>query len=132
LAEIQQNSDTTFRLYDYGRGRELHIREGLAATKENTRAGKIAPRQVADHCRLVDSPCFAVDKYRLDQPRQFTNHAAASALNLVAIGGCGVVECSGMEAITFVRGETVVVPAGVGSFRIRPQWSLELLLARLP
>src|SRR5689334_14689818 len=41
LLETQQNSDTTYRLYDYGRGRELHIREGLAATKEKTHAGKV-------------------------------------------------------------------------------------------
>ena len=48
LLETQQNSDTTYRLYDYGRGRELHIREGLAATKASTRAGYGACRILFD------------------------------------------------------------------------------------
>ncbi len=44
LVETQQTSDTTYRLYDYGRGRELHITEGLAATKLQTTAGKVISR----------------------------------------------------------------------------------------
>ncbi|MGD0758227.1 MAG: type I phosphomannose isomerase catalytic subunit [Candidatus Sulfotelmatobacter sp.] len=31
IVEIQQQSDTTYRLYDYGRGRELHLKDGMAA-----------------------------------------------------------------------------------------------------
>src|SRR6185436_1338807 len=42
LVETQQNSDTTFRLYDYGRPRELHVEQGLAALKERTHAGRVA------------------------------------------------------------------------------------------
>src|SRR5467141_2233237 len=49
LVETQQQSDTTYRLYDYGRPRELHLKEGLAAVKENVKSGKVvrpAPTQV--------------------------------------------------------------------------------------
>src|ERR1700761_258096 len=45
IVETQQNSDTTYRLYDYGRPRELHIADGLLATKEQTHAGKVVPTQ---------------------------------------------------------------------------------------
>src|SRR5262249_32587155 len=41
IVETQQQSDTTYRLYDYGRPRELHLKEGLAAVKENPGSGKI-------------------------------------------------------------------------------------------
>jgi mannose-6-phosphate isomerase class I len=41
LVETQQTSDITYRLYDYGRPRELHVAEGLAATKLQTNAGKV-------------------------------------------------------------------------------------------
>ncbi len=41
LVETQQTSDTTYRLYDYGRPRQLHIAEGLAATHLHTNAGKV-------------------------------------------------------------------------------------------
>ena len=41
LVETQQTSDTTYRLYDYGRPRELHIQEGMAAINLHARAGKV-------------------------------------------------------------------------------------------
>ena len=40
IVETQQQSDTTYRLYDYGRPRELHLKEGLAAIKEKVGVGK--------------------------------------------------------------------------------------------
>ena len=56
IVETQQQSDTTYRLYDYGRPRELHLKEGLAAIKEKVRSGKVvrpAPSQIE---RLRESP----------------------------------------------------------------------------
>lgn len=41
LVETQQTSDVTYRLYDYGRPRQIHIAEGLAATRLHTNAGKV-------------------------------------------------------------------------------------------
>ena len=39
VLETQQYSDTTYRLYDYGRPRELHLKDGLAVTKAQTEVG---------------------------------------------------------------------------------------------
>ena len=44
LVETQQTSDITYRLYDYGRPRELHLEQGLAAIKLHTNAGKVVGR----------------------------------------------------------------------------------------
>ena len=41
MVETQQQSDTTYRLYDYGRPRELHLEDGLAAVKESVTSGKV-------------------------------------------------------------------------------------------
>src|SRR5258708_36472245 len=66
LVETQQNSDTTYRLYDYGRPRELHVREGLEAMKLETHAGKVMPGSAdRGHTNLVSSPSFVVDKYEI-------------------------------------------------------------------
>src|SRR5580692_4890532 len=62
LLETQQNSDTTYRMFDYGRRRELHIQESLEATKLTTRAGKIAPRRLADRTVLIDAEYFRVER----------------------------------------------------------------------
>ena len=47
LLETQQNCDLTYRMYDYGRGRELHIAKSLEATRLKTRAGKVPARALA-------------------------------------------------------------------------------------
>ena len=46
LLEVQQTSDVTYRLYDYGRPRELHLKQGLEVVKTKTAAGKVKPKQM--------------------------------------------------------------------------------------
>ena len=134
LVETQQNSDTTYRLYDYGRPRELHLKEGLEAMKLTTGAGKVQYAEAAQNGtqRLVASPCFVVDRFSLKGPKDLKTGMPGTAQCLVALNGCGVVEAAGTEPISFARGECVVVPASLGEFRVRPQWEVEFLRAALP
>ncbi len=131
--ETQQNSDTTFRLYDYGRPRELHVEQGLQAMKETTHAGKAHPQQIDGHDLLVASPCFIVEKFATKEEITITADPGSSSVQvLVAADGCGVIECDGSQPVTFNRGEAVVIPASVRQFRVRPQWDVEFLRMRLP
>jgi mannose-6-phosphate isomerase len=139
IVETQQNADITFRLYDYGRPRELHIADGLRAAKERTHAGRILPGpHVTENGRsqanLVTSPCFVVDKFKLTRPWQFQrpHHAPRSVWCLAVLRGCGVIEHEGSGPITCATGEAVVVPAAVDRFILKPQWELEFLCASLP
>jgi len=139
IVETQQNSDTTYRLYDYGRPRELHIEQGLRAAKERTHAGKALPGpQVTENGRsqvnLVTSPCFVVDKFKLTRPWQFQrpHHAPRSVWCLAVLRGCGVMEHEGSGSITCATGEAIVVPASVDRFILKPQWEVEFLCASLP
>jgi len=124
LVETQQNSDTTYRLYDYGRPREIHIEQGLAATKESTRAAKVQH----DGATLVASPCFVVEKFALSETRCF--EAAGSPQIFVALKGSAGVE--GASSIAFDRGQVLVVPAGIKNVRVRPNDGLEMLRMTLP
>jgi len=131
IVETQQNSDTTYRLYDYGRPRELHIEQGLAATKERTRAGKMSSKPLSNGDRqLVESPCFAIEKWHLEKSRQLAS--SISPTILVALNGCGVVESVANAPVTFAKGEAVVIPAALGEYNLRPQWQLECLSIALP
>jgi mannose-6-phosphate isomerase len=133
LIETQQNSDTTFRLYDFGRGRELHIEQGLRAMRESTNAGKVSPRTVDGHDLLVASPCFVVEHFAIT--KQLTLAAApgrTSAQVLVAVEGSAVVEWEGGQPVSFNRGEAVVIPASIEQIGLRPQWAVEFLLMRVP
>ncbi|HEY1937440.1 MAG TPA: type I phosphomannose isomerase catalytic subunit [Candidatus Angelobacter sp.] len=139
IVETQQNSDTTYRLYDYGRPRELHIEDGLRVTKEKTHAGKVVaahPQREAGKTQinLVTSPCFVVDQFKLTRAWEFRRprHLKRSAWCLIATRGCGVIEGNGAAPVTFISGEAVVVPAAVERFMLKPQWDLEFLCASLP
>jgi len=139
IVETQQNSDTTYRLYDYGRPRELHIEDGLRATKETTHAGKVIAgqrqtEQGKEQVNLVTSPCFIVDHFQMKRTWEFRRprHAKTSVWCLIATRGCGVIESDNGSPVTFACGETVVIPAAIEKFLLKPQWDLEFLCASLP
>ena len=131
LVETQQTSDVTYRLYDYGRDRELHIGEGLKATRPHTHAGKVVHHPDDPAEVLVRSPYFAVEKMQLRAPLS-AEVAPASPHVLLAVEGSGIVESPGVEPISFAAGDAVVVPASVRHYSVRPQWELTLMRMSLP
>jgi mannose-6-phosphate isomerase len=142
IVETQQQSDTTYRLYDYGRPRELHLKDGMAAVKEKVKSGKVvrpAPEQMGGsknrHVPLVGAPYFVVDMFEAKEPLELPTKDESgknSVQILVAVEGCGVIDAPGMDPVTLAKGDAVVVPAAVESFGVRPQWNLEFLRAYVP
>ena len=142
MVETQQQSDTTYRLYDYGRPRPLHLERGLAAVKEQVASGKVirpAPVNIDGgknrFSSMIAAPYFSVDLFELKEPQDFKTRDGAdksSVQILVAVDGCGKVEARGTEPVTLAKGDAVVVPASAGEFHVRPQWELEFLKARVP
>ena len=131
LVETQQASDITYRLYDYGRGRELHIKDGMAAIKLDSKAGKVVRDSGGDPNVLVRAPFFQVEKMKLRETMQaFVSRDSPHIV--VAIEGAGIIESAGMEPVSFAKGEAVVVPASVPDYRVRPQWELEVMRMSLP
>jgi mannose-6-phosphate isomerase len=132
IVETQQNSDTTFRLYDYGRPRPIHIHDGLQAMKEVTAGGKIARTRQGELERLIQIPEFLVDRIVLAPGHSFEDRTGHSAQVLVAIAGCGAIEAPGSEPLAFAQGDAVIIPAALECFHLKPQWELEFLRAQLP
>lgn len=63
LIEVQQNSDVTYRLYDYGRPRELHLDAGMAVARGAAYDRALAQRIDNDGAAaLVDGPHFRLDR----------------------------------------------------------------------
>ena len=131
LVETQQTSDITYRLYDYGRGRELHIKDGIAAVKVDARAGKVARNNGYESNVLVRSPFFQVEKMKLHESLE-ASVTHESPHIIVAIDGSGIIESAGMEPVSFAKGEAVVVPASVPHYTLRPQWEVEVMRMLLP
>jgi mannose-6-phosphate isomerase len=84
LCEIQQNSDVTYRLYDYGRPRELHLDQALAVSRLGPHAARPQPLEnVLVSCRYFATECVGGDRSTEYQPLADRAHL------LIAIEGEG-------------------------------------------
>ena len=106
LLEVQQVSDTTYRLYDYGRDRELHLEDGLAVVNPKTKAGLRESFTQNEFQRLIEEKYFIVDRFDL---------APSTVIEMSMDGvGCvvGIKGACAIDAVRFGQAETVVVPPG--------------------
>lgn len=142
IVETQQQSDITYRLYDYGRPRELHLKDGIAAVKEKAAAGKVMQLASEElngsgnkHFALIAAPYFAVDRFEMSAPHDFSTRddsGKSSVQILVAVDGTATVESDGADAVTLSKGDSVVVPASAEKFRVKPLGSVEFLKSSVP
>jgi len=110
LLETQQTSDVTYRLYDYGRPRELHLEKGLHVIKPKTQAGKVVPRKMDGFTRLIEQTYFVVDRFELGATKEETVSLDGVGC-LVGLTGRGVVRTPDGE-LELIPGKAVVVPMG--------------------
>ena len=64
LLEFQQNADVTYRLYDYGRPRELHLDDGIAVASRGPPPDGLIQRNPSEETTLIDGPFFALRALR--------------------------------------------------------------------
>jgi mannose-6-phosphate isomerase len=88
IAEIQQRSDATFRLFDHGRGRELHIDSALAVADAGPAEIQIAPSRLTDNRTLLASNAlFTFEKIDLAPNSVWCLEAKRETWLLVVRGG---------------------------------------------
>ena len=86
LLEVQQNSDVTYRLYDYGRPRELHLDDGIRAAKSELEVEKSAESAIDDvRSVVVEGPKFIIERLRTGKATLFADETAP--LWLIPISG---------------------------------------------
>jgi mannose-6-phosphate isomerase len=121
IAEIQQNSNVTYRVYDYGRvdkegkKRDLHIEKALEVTN---RKPMLRSRSASPHLAKCDY--FTVDKLNLDgrmMKKMVGMVTEDSFANLLIVEGKGAITCNG-EQIDFAKGDSLFFPAGCGEFQL--------------
>lgn len=88
LIEVQQNSDITYRLYDYGRPRELHLDEGMAVARGEPYPPSLHYR-LAEHgnARLVEGPYFRLDRVAGAPDVAVRAHYALGPLLVIPLAG---------------------------------------------
>jgi mannose-6-phosphate isomerase len=138
IAEIQQSSDTTFRLFDWnrlgpdGKQRPLHTEQGLNVT--NFSAGPVNPQQVKKTksdavIRLVTCDKFILDKLTFDTPQEIGGDDRFHIL--IVMDGSLQIEGDPSSKI-MSRGCSALIPACLGPVRLMPQNQTIVLDAYLP
>jgi len=81
LFEIQQNCDVTYRLWDYGRPREVHVEKGVPISDLTVHPGAAIPQPIAEGCdELVRSKYFVTELERMDAGGRITPAAETCQL----------------------------------------------------
>lgn len=120
--EVQQNSDTTYRVYDYdrvnaeGRKRELHVEKALNVI----RFGEEPPSIVTGN--RVECEYFSMEKLVITEEQQKTT--TDQFIVYCVIAGAGEIQYK-EGAIDLHHGDTFLIPAGLGAFVLKG--NLELL-----
>ena len=133
VAEVQQSSDTTFRLYDWnrvgpdGKPRPLHVEQGLAVV--DFQLGPVNPVQPQPsdrpwRSRLVTCEKFIMDRWDFDEPQAI---GGDDRFHIVCVLQ-GAVRIEGDPQIApLSKGGTALLPACLGSVRLVPQQRTVLL-----
>ena len=131
LLETQQNCDLTYRLYDYGRPRQLHVEQALKALRFDTRAGRIEPQALADRTLLLDDEHFRIERIPVDRSRSsasLRSHEPAPKLSyLFAASGAARIAGAAFDPIKLPPRGVVAVPAASPEFEIEDLGQLDLI-----
>ena len=133
VAEIQQNSNATYRVYDWGRDRPLHVRKALEVINfqhveprlPTAKYVMLSPGILSE--RLCQNRYFTVERLSMKPGSQYTGNCNGKTLEIWgAISGRASILGGKMEvpcpAVTFA-----LLPAGMGPYTVRAQEETQLL-----
>ena len=135
LAEIQQTSDVTYRVFDYnrvdkktGKQRELHVQESIDAidfspVEKYQTAYEKTPNQSNP---MIDTPFFKTNYISSTEVMNLTYNSGNSFKIFVCTDGLALLKTQNQE-LTVKKGETVLLPANEEQLTVLPQGTVELL-----
>lgn len=138
LYEVQQSSDTTFRVYDWGRpasaGRKLHVEESVEVT-DPRKGANVHPNPTLSGTAATSAlACdyFGLDVVRVDKSA-FEADTAARSFHLLTVAEGEVEVTGGGESIRLMRFETALVAGGAGAYELRAHTAAaKVLRANVP
>jgi mannose-6-phosphate isomerase len=143
LYEVQQTSDTTFRLYDWGRTgadgkpRALHVDAALGAldltyhTRHIIRPAPLAAPRSVYHALRVACRYFALEEYKFLGPGECTVPAKRSFRVITVLSG-SLTLSSGPVQDVFAKGESALIPASIGDLPCSGEPGTHFLVSYVP
>ncbi len=136
LAEIQQNSNITYRVYDYnrvgadGKQRQLHVEDALnvIVNRSDEEIEKIRfSTNVKNSSTLASCEYFTVDKFSIDGGCKFLANAE-SFNSILCLEGTGYIEFNG-EKFDITKGDSYFIPANLGCYSVNGR--LEIIVSKI-
>ena len=123
IAEIQQNSDITYRIYDYDRGRELHIDKALDVINFDLKAegqstNSIEKHEGYDKCVLCNGEYFTIEKYIIESEVKSKSNEDEFFI-LTCTEGRGRIETEDGEKTDILKGDSILIPAYLGRYEVK-------------
>jgi len=126
LCEVQQQSDVTYRLYDYGRGRELHLERGLQVSKTGRHAGYAVPEALTGGATLLaECQYFRTESRTFSAPVEQRPNGPSGDI-LVFLRGGGLI-----AGQPFRQGESWLCSGG-SAISIQPKGEVTMLRTFFP
>ena len=126
VAEIQQTSDVTYRIYDYkrkdkdGNYRELHTEKAAESIDYTVQANYRTKYQPTKNegVLIAECPYFTTAIYDLTEPMTLDYSELDSFVILIAVKGEGAIIANG-EELVFAKGDTILLPATTGEVKVK-------------
>lgn len=152
IAEIQQSSDLTYRLYDWDRknidgSRPLHINQAIDVTNLKRELPRIVNTKSDDYIKLINCKYFTVEKLFLKDELIFKGNNKFQVYTIVSGEGEILYDCvafvdlnselakkdekSFQKTVFVKKGDNVIIPVSLKNFRIVPEPKIEMLLTTL-
>ena len=122
IAEIQQNSDITYRVYDYGRPREIHVEKSLDVIDFDLEAINLSNNEVQEFdgfkkVEFCDSEYFGVEKFDIATEWQDESKKEKFFI-LTCVEGAGVIEGENFSE-EIKKGDSFLIPASLGKYTVK-------------
>ncbi|MDR1672279.1 MAG: class I mannose-6-phosphate isomerase [Bacteroidales bacterium] len=133
IAEIQQTSDVTYRIYDwdrtdaFGKARELHTGLAVDAIDYRLQDTRIDYPKRDGTVNLVCCPYFIANMVHISQPVEKNYDATDSFVIYICVSGTCRINHGGNRYTDMEKGETVLLPAALKNVRLIPSSPVEML-----
>ena len=128
IAEIQQSSDITYRIYDYGRPREIHVEKSMDVIDFNLKPINASGKKLVSFCGyekgiLCASEYFTIEKYVVSSEVS-ENSDINKFFIFTCVDGKGTIISEDGTKMDILRGDSILIPAKLGKYTIQGELTL--------
>ena len=128
IAEIQQSSDITYRIYDYGRPREIHVEKSMDVINFNLKPINASGKKLVSFCGyekgiLCASEYFTIEKYVVSSEVS-ENSDIKKFFIFTCVDGKGTIISEDGTKMDILRGDSILIPAKLGKYTIQGELTL--------